>query len=402
MTQHFIDLWKHPKEELRAILNEAHARKKARNGAPKGRPDKDAPLKDRTLAMIFEKNSTRTRFSFDMAIRQLGGSSIVVSAGDMQLGRGESIEDTARVLSRYVDAVMIRANKHSSIEEFARHCTLPVVNGLTNKSHPCQIMADLQTLEERGVSLKDASIAWVGDGNNVAASFVHAAPKFGYRLAIGARVADGEPLVNRICGERPGLEGEEDPGGIERVKEAVGIANEHPAVAGHLPGAVGVFLRDAVRGDAFGGGNSRDHAGTAGHFLGIDRLRVLRFPVLEEIVEGAHDADADDVVLKGDVPKPAELVVELHDECRSLVTAGVALRTLPVGPKRRLFEVGIPLPQAEPILDQTPLTSRIDDDIGRQESLPLTLRQIQSICCNRQRCPCHQRPMAGRLVRLLL
>ena len=186
MTQHFIDLWKHPKEELRAILNEAHARKKARNGAPKGRPDKDAPLKDRTLAMIFEKNSTRTRFSFDMAIRQLGGSSIVVSAGDMQLGRGESIEDTARVLSRYVDAVMIRANKHSSIEEFARHCTLPVVNGLTNKSHPCQIMADLQTLEERGVSLKDASIAWVGDGNNVAASFVHAAPKFGYRLAIGA------------------------------------------------------------------------------------------------------------------------------------------------------------------------------------------------------------------------
>ena len=199
MTHHFIDLWKHPKEELRAILNEAHARKKARNGAPKGRVDKDAPLKDRTLAMIFEKNSTRTRFSFDMAIRQLGGSSIVVSAGDMQLGRGESIEDTARVLSRYVDAVMIRANKHSSIEEFARHCSAPVVNGLTNKSHPCQIMADLQTLEERGVSLKDASIAWVGDGNNVAASFVHAAPKFGYRLAIGA---PAEYDINSVDVER--------------------------------------------------------------------------------------------------------------------------------------------------------------------------------------------------------
>ena len=199
MTHHFIDLWKHPKEELRAILNEAHARKKARNGAPKGRVDKDAPLKDRTLAMIFEKNSTRTRFSFDMAIRQLGGSSIVVSAGDMQLGRGESIEDTARVLSRYVDAVMIRANKHSSIEEFARHCSAPVVNGLTNKSHPCQIMADLQTLEERGVSLKDASIAWVGDGNHVAASFVHAAPKFGYRLAIGA---PAEYDINSVDVER--------------------------------------------------------------------------------------------------------------------------------------------------------------------------------------------------------
>ncbi len=204
MTHHFIDLWKHPKEELRAILNEAHARKKARNGAPKGRPDKDAPLKDRTLAMIFEKNSTRTRFSFDMAIRQLGGSSIVASAGDMQLGRGETIEDTARVLSRYVDAVMIRANKHSSIEEFAKHSSAPVVNGLTNKSHPCQIMADLQTLEERGVSLKDATIAWVGDGNNVCSSFIHAAPKFGYRLAIGAPAEyDCDPLdVERARAEQ--------------------------------------------------------------------------------------------------------------------------------------------------------------------------------------------------------
>jgi ornithine carbamoyltransferase len=120
-----------------------------------------------------------------MAIRQLGGSSIVVAAGDMQLGRGESIEDTAKVLSRYVDAIMIRANKHQSIEEFAKFSSAPVVNGLTNKSHPCQIMADLQTLEERGVSLKDATIAWVGDGNNVCASFIHAAPKFGYRLAVG-------------------------------------------------------------------------------------------------------------------------------------------------------------------------------------------------------------------------
>ncbi|MET0546003.1 MAG: ornithine carbamoyltransferase [Caulobacterales bacterium] len=185
MTHHFIDLWRHPKDELRDILNEAHSRKKARNGAPKGRADMDAPLKDRTLAMIFEKNSTRTRFSFDMAIRQLGGSSIVVAAGDMQLGRGESVEDTAKVLSRYVDAIMIRANKHAALEEFAKHSTAPVVNGLTNKSHPCQIMADLQTLEERGIVLKDSKIAWVGDGNNVCASFIHAAPKFGYRLAVG-------------------------------------------------------------------------------------------------------------------------------------------------------------------------------------------------------------------------
>jgi ornithine carbamoyltransferase len=184
MTRHFIDLWPIPGSELRSILDRAKSRKAARNGAPRGTPDKDAPLAGRTLAMIFEKNSTRTRVSFDMAIRQLGGSSIVLNAGDMQLGRGESIGDTARVLSRYVDAVMIRANKHSDIEAFAEAATVPVINGLTEKSHPCQILADLQTLEEHGLTLKGSRIAWVGDGNNVAASFIHGAPKFGYSLAV--------------------------------------------------------------------------------------------------------------------------------------------------------------------------------------------------------------------------
>jgi ornithine carbamoyltransferase len=181
---HFIDLWPVDSGELRSILNSAKSRKAARNGAPRGAADKDAPLAGRTLAMIFEKNSTRTRVSFDMAIRQLGGTSIVLNSSDMQLGRGESIDDTARVLSRYVDAVMIRANKHSDVEDFARAATVPVINGLTEKSHPCQIIADLQTLEEAGLDLKGARIAWVGDGNNVAASFIHGAPKFGYSLAV--------------------------------------------------------------------------------------------------------------------------------------------------------------------------------------------------------------------------
>ena len=184
--KHFLDIWPLPASELRAILNEAKSRKAARSGAPKGQVDQDSPLNGRTLAMIFEKSSTRTRVSFDMGIRQLGGASIVLNANDMQLGRGETISDTAQVLSRMVDAVMIRANKHSDVVDFANAASLPVINGLTDMSHPCQIMADLQTLEEHGLDLKGARIAWVGDGNNVAASFAHAAPKFGFSLAIGA------------------------------------------------------------------------------------------------------------------------------------------------------------------------------------------------------------------------
>ncbi len=182
--RHFIDLWKLSAADLRSILDDAKARKAARKGWPKGRVDADAPLKDRVLAMVFEKNSTRTRFSFDAAIRQLGGQGIIANAADMQLGRGEPIEDTARVLSRMVDAVMIRANRHDDVERFAQASTIPVINGLTDKSHPCQILADLQTIEEHRGNVAGQTIAWVGDGNNVCASFIHAAPKFGYRLRI--------------------------------------------------------------------------------------------------------------------------------------------------------------------------------------------------------------------------
>jgi len=184
MTRHFLDIHQLSAADLRGILDDAHARKAARKGWPQGRADADAPGRDRVLAMIFEKNSTRTRFSFDAAIRQLGGSAIIATASDMQLGRGEPVEDTARVLSRMVDAVMIRANDHEDVERFARVSTVPVINGLTDRSHPCQILADLQTIEEHSGPVAGKTIAWVGDGNNVCHSFMHAAPKFGFRLNV--------------------------------------------------------------------------------------------------------------------------------------------------------------------------------------------------------------------------
>ena len=182
--RHFVDLWKLSSGELRGILEDAKRRKAARAGRPKGWIDADAPARDRVLAMIFEKNSTRTRFSFDAAIRQLGGDAIIATASDMQLGRGEPVEDTARVLSRMVDLVMIRANRHEDVERFAQAATVPVVNGLTDKSHPCQILADLMTFEEHRGSVEGRVFTWIGDGNNVCASFIHAAAKLGFTLRV--------------------------------------------------------------------------------------------------------------------------------------------------------------------------------------------------------------------------
>ena len=188
---HFISLADIPSSDLRAILDDAHAMKAARKTKdgkhlPKGAADPSAALSGETLAMIFEKASTRTRFSFEQGMRQLGGTSIVAGANDMQLGRGESVADTARVLSRFVDAVMIRSKAHSTITDFADHADVPVINGLSDHNHPCQIMADLMTLEERGMKLKGAKLAWIGDGNNVLASFVNAAPAFGFELRIAS------------------------------------------------------------------------------------------------------------------------------------------------------------------------------------------------------------------------
>ncbi|MGZ6013566.1 MAG: ornithine carbamoyltransferase, partial [Caulobacteraceae bacterium] len=196
MTRHFLDLWKLDGATLRALLDEARRRKAARAGWPKGQIDADAPAAGRTLAMIFQKNSTRTRFSFDAAIRQLGGASVIATASDMQLGRGETIEDTARVLSRMVDAVMIRANDHADVEAFAAASTAPVVNGLTDKSHPCQILADLLTFEEHRGPVAGQRLAWIGDGNNVCASFIHASAKFGFKLNIACPAVYHPDLVD--------------------------------------------------------------------------------------------------------------------------------------------------------------------------------------------------------------
>ncbi len=213
MTRHFVDLFDLDAATLRAILADAHARKKARTGWPQGRADADAPGRDRTLAMIFEKNSTRTRFSFDAAIRQLGGDAVIANAGDMQLGRGEPVADTARVLSRMVDAVMIRANRHEDVQAFAAASSVPVINGLTDASHPCQLMADLMTFEEHRGPIAGRTIAWIGDGNNVCASFIHAAPKFGYRLNIAcpAAYAPNAADVARAKGEQGQIHVTTDP-----------------------------------------------------------------------------------------------------------------------------------------------------------------------------------------------
>ena len=173
--RHFLSLSDAGADGVAAMLADALDRKAARAGWPKGRADADAPLAGHVLAMLFEKNSTRTRVSFDMAIRQLGGTSIVMDAGTTQLGRGETVADTARVLSGYCDAIMIRTDDHAKIEEMAAHASVPVINGLTDISHPCQIMADLLTIIESGRSLPGLKVAWLGDGNNVLASIAEAA-----------------------------------------------------------------------------------------------------------------------------------------------------------------------------------------------------------------------------------
>ena len=175
MTRHFLSLSDAGPDGLAAILADALDRKAARAGWPRGRPDADAPLAGHVLACVFEKNSTRTRVSFDMAMRQLGGSALVLDSGTTQLGRGETVADTARVLSGYCDAIMCRTDDHAKLEEMAAFASVPVINGLTDASHPCQIMADLLTILETGKALPGLKVAWLGDGNNVLASFVEAA-----------------------------------------------------------------------------------------------------------------------------------------------------------------------------------------------------------------------------------
>ena len=173
--RHFLDIDHFDTAELRVMLDTGFAYKHGR---------RDRPLAGKTLAMIFEKPSTRTRVSFEVAMRQLGGDTIYLSTADSQLSRGETVADTARVLSRYVDAIMIRTNQPRKLDDLARHATVPVINGLTDTSHPCQIMADVMTLQEKKGPVAGKIVAWSGDGNNVSASWVHAAVRFGFTLRL--------------------------------------------------------------------------------------------------------------------------------------------------------------------------------------------------------------------------
>lgn len=175
--KHFIDLSAMTAEDLTSILSDARNRKERTKA---GTADK--PLAGKMLAMIFEKPSTRTRVSFDVGMRQLGGETLFLSGTEMQLGRAETIGDTAKVLSRYVDAIMIRTTDHSRLLELAEHATVPVINGLTDLTHPCQIMADIMTIEEHRGPVKGKTLAWTGDGNNVLHSLVEGAARFGYKM----------------------------------------------------------------------------------------------------------------------------------------------------------------------------------------------------------------------------
>ncbi|KPD13757.1 ornithine carbamoyltransferase [Phaeobacter sp. 11ANDIMAR09] len=180
--KHFLDIHTTDPKDLHGIIDQAKLMKQARQGRPKGMTDDDQPLAGRMVALIFEKPSTRTRVSFDVGVRQMGGQSMVLSGKDMQLGHGETIADTARVMSRYVDLIMIRTFDETVLQEMAEYASVPVINGLTDRSHPCQIMADIQTYEEHRGSIKGKKVVWAGDGNNVCASFLHAAAQFGFDL----------------------------------------------------------------------------------------------------------------------------------------------------------------------------------------------------------------------------
>ena len=211
--RHFLDLHTTAADDLREILDRAAAMKAARNGRPKGVADDETPLAGRMVALVFEKPSTRTRVSFDVGARQMGAETLVLSGAEMQLGHGETIADTARVLSRYVDLIMIRTFDPGTLIEMAEHATVPVINGLTDASHPCQIMADVMTYEEHRGPIRGRKVVWTGDGNNVCASFLHAAGRFGYDLTFTGPAAldPSREAVEFARGQGSAVEIERDP-----------------------------------------------------------------------------------------------------------------------------------------------------------------------------------------------
>ena len=258
--RHFLDLSDAGGDAIAAMINDAIDRKAARAGWPKGKADEDAPLAGHVLGMIFEKNSTRTRVSFDIAMRQLGGTSLILDSGTSQLGRGETIADTARVLSRMVDAIMIRTDDHAKAEEMARHASVPVINGLTDRSHPCQIVADLLTVIEQGKALPGLEVAWLGDGNNVLHSILEAAAlmKFNVRVGAPAGYEPHDEFVQLACdaGSRVTLTGDpaEAVAGADIVVTdtwvSMGQDHTHNKLAAMAPFQVNEALMAGAKGDA--------------------------------------------------------------------------------------------------------------------------------------------------------
>ncbi len=192
--KHFLDIHQTEVDDLKGMISAARKIKSARDGKGRAERDADAPLTGKMVALIFEKPSTRTRVSFDVGARQLGAETMLLSGAEMQLGHGETIADTARVLSRYVDTIMIRTFEENTLREMAEYASVPVINGLTNESHPCQIMADVMTYEEHRGSIAGKKVVWTGDGNNVCTSFLHAAGQFGFDLTFsGPETLDPSP-----------------------------------------------------------------------------------------------------------------------------------------------------------------------------------------------------------------
>lgn len=185
--KNFINISDLNSAELRSIIEEAKTRKQNRENYNKSSPDKDKPFDGMSMAMIFEKPSTRTRMSFDIAVKQLGGSSIILNPEGIHYGKGEeSLKDTAKVLTEYVDIVMLRTSSHKHLEEFGKYLEIPIINGLSDLSHPCQIMSDILTFEEKKGPIKNKIISWLGDGNNnMSNSLIEAAGRFGFQLKIG-------------------------------------------------------------------------------------------------------------------------------------------------------------------------------------------------------------------------
>jgi len=216
IIRHFLDLIEVPAADLRGMIETARAIKSRRDRS-------ERLLAGKTLAMIFERPSTRTRVSFEVAMRQLGGDAMLLTAEEMQLGRGETLADTARVLSRYVDAIMIRMLDPAAVSELARHAAIPVINGLTRHSHPCQVLADVMTFEEHRGPIRGRTVAWTGDATNVLTSWMHAAARFDFNLRVATPVelAPKKPLIKWIKSSRAPITLGTDPDEAVRGADCV-------------------------------------------------------------------------------------------------------------------------------------------------------------------------------------